>query len=268
MDRALLKHINQQKHADLEKKAIKIIWDFSEKSIHEFRVSYKKLRAFFRMISSREKKSEIIKTNKKIREAYRMAGKIRDLQLYQKKMNTVLENYKFNLQYTPSIKREIKKTKIRLFDRLNKDSFTASLKKTSKKFPLHFTIKELKGFAENKWSYISTALQHTDSDKAIHSLRKHLKDLYYVFEIYSDANIGNATKIILKGNKLKFIKECTDALGRLQDRVSAVTLLNNFSNRKGKWNKSVIKETWLMDIKNSKRLIVKKLSTQLSSSNK
>ncbi len=56
---------------------------FDMESIHMFRVTYKKLRAFLRMRSGDVAFNQKLKINREIKTAYRAAGEKRDLQLHQ-----------------------------------------------------------------------------------------------------------------------------------------------------------------------------------------
>ncbi len=267
MDKKLLKHISEQKYEKLSESAIEVIQNFNRKSIHQFRVSYKELRAFLRMVSIGKKKGSKLNVSKKINHAYCLAGKIRGLQLQLQKMHKTVSYHNEDEQYAGMLKKEIEKNKSGLLDRLHKNNIPTNQKKTTKKLPMEFTASDLEKFAELMWARISICIQEIDVDQNMHMLRKNLKDLYYVHGIYSAINEDESTRILWKGIDQKYIKECIDALGNLQDSTVAIALLDRLPDRKNHSSDNIqlkrLKKKWLAYKISKRKLILNQVRTKL-----
>ena len=101
----------------LEKKFNKVIPNFELEAIHKFRVEYKKLKAFFRMVGNESKIKNKFRFSSKLKKAYQISGIIRDLQLQQIRISdeTKADNEKPQ-QYVKILEKRIGKSKIELFE--------------------------------------------------------------------------------------------------------------------------------------------------------
>ena len=86
MNQEQIKHITNNHYTKLKKHIKKVSEDFDVEAIHQFRVEYKKLWAFLRMISQQQETAGEINVSKKLKKGYNISGSIRDLQLQQQRI--------------------------------------------------------------------------------------------------------------------------------------------------------------------------------------
>ena len=86
MNQEQIKHIINNHYRKLKKHIKKVSEDFDVEAIHQFRVEYKKLWAFLRMISQQQETAGEINVSKKLKKGYNISGSIRDLQLQQQRI--------------------------------------------------------------------------------------------------------------------------------------------------------------------------------------
>ena len=110
MNQEQIKHITNNHYRKLNKYIKKISEHFNEEAIHQFRVEYKKLRAFFRMISQQHDTAGEIKISKKLKKGYNISGSIRDLQLQQQRIiSATKQELKKPKAYLTLLQKEIDK---------------------------------------------------------------------------------------------------------------------------------------------------------------
>ena len=85
MHSSQIKHISSSLYKKLQQHINKIAVHFDTEDIHQFRITYKKLRAFFRMLSLQNNIEKAITPSKKLKKVYTLLGTIRDLQLQQQR---------------------------------------------------------------------------------------------------------------------------------------------------------------------------------------
>src|SRR6478735_6366663 len=154
MDQAQIKHLNKQFYRKI-KKATDDIANFDADKIHQFRVSYKKWRAFFRLIVMYEEGAKEIKISKKLKKAYHLSGTIRDLQLQVQRMKADGENNQVQpTGYIDLLKEEEKNLKPELMALFDDGALTETKKKTDSLMPEDFPDKGYIDFIQRKWSVI------------------------------------------------------------------------------------------------------------------
>ena len=145
MNQEQIKHITNTHYRKLKKQIKKVAETFDVEAIHQFRVEYKKLRAFLRMISQQHEEAGEIKISKKLKTAYNISGSIRDLQLQQLR---ILEATKTNLkkpqEYLSILQKEIDKLKPEFTEIFPEDPVNESKKKTDAAIPEEFSLKSFK----------------------------------------------------------------------------------------------------------------------------
>lgn len=269
MNQEQIKHITNNHYRKL-KKHIKIVTeDFDVEAIHQFRVAYKKLRAFLRMISQQHEMAGEIKISKKLKKGYNISGSVRDLQLQQQR---ILEATKQELKkpqaYISLLQKEIKKLKPELSEIFLEKPVTESKKKTDASIPDEFQLNSFRNFVQKKWGaiYAIIASRHF-SDDNIHAIRKSLKDLFYNLKIYEGVEHELFSLSIWKGKDEQYFNKLLDELGSFQDKCTAIALLKSY------WLKSLntynrellerIKKEWVKDKVRMKKLLVKKLKADV-----
>ena len=269
MNQGQIKHITNNHYRKL-KKHIKIVTeDFNVEAIHQFRVEYKKLRAFLRMISQQHETAGKIKISKKLKKGYNISGSIRDLQLQQQR---ILEATKQELKkpkaYISLLQREIKKLQPELSEIFLEKPVTASKKKTDACIPNKFKLNGFSNFIQKKWEaiYAIIASRHF-SDDNIHAIRKSLKDLFYNLKINEGAEYDVLSQSIWKGKDEQYFNKLLDELGSFQDKSTAIALLKSYwLNNLNTYNRVLlerIKKGWVEDKVRMKKSLVKELKADV-----
>ena len=141
MDQEKIKHITNNHYRKLKKHIKKISEDFDMEAIHQFRIAYKKLRAFLRMISQDHETAGEIKVSKKLKRCYNLSGSVRDLQLQQQRiLGATKQELEKPQAYINLLKKEIEKLKPELSEIFLEKPVTASKKKTDASIPDEFHL--------------------------------------------------------------------------------------------------------------------------------
>ena len=267
MNKNQVKHIIDDHYRKLKKQLNHIIPGFDPESIHQFRVAYKKLRAFLRMISQQNKKGRGIKFPKKLKKAYKISGSIRDLQLQQQRiLQTINQELKRPKVYLGLLQKEIEKLKPAISEIISEEPVTESKKKTKAAIPDKFTLLDFKVFIQEKWNAVNTIIVSGHlSDERIHAIRKNLKDLFYNLKIFDgiDQDIASISK--WKENIEPYIDRLQLDLGNFQDKCVAINLIKLYypDNLSTVTRKELeqLKKKWESEKLEQKRLLVKKLKS-------
>ena len=252
MDDIQIKQVTGEHFRRLKKYLKRIIRDPDTESIHEFRVEYKKLRAFLRMLLHDKKQRRSAKALKKLKKIYRVSGAIRDLQLQRQRVLAAM-NYKVKKPqgYGILLRKKIKKLKVVLDDIAGKDPVTESKIKMDLLLPGHFKFQHLKTFTAD------VALQLTAlvspgyfTDATLHLIRKNGKDFVYNMRLYNSQH-----HVSLAGNALFLRQEelnsLLDELGNYHDRVKSIILLKparlNKLDDESKRILENIRQEWIID---------------------
>ena len=253
------------------KKNFKIIAeDFDMEATHQFRVEYKILRAFLRMISQEHETAGEIKFPKKLKKAYNILGSIRDLQLQQQQiMEVTRQEIKRPQAYFTLLQKEIGKLKPEFSEIFSEKPVNESKNKTGASFPDEFLLYSFKNFVQKKWATVyGIILSDYFSDDNIHAIRKNLKDLFYTLKIYERVEHEPLWLSIGKGKDKQYFNKLLDELGSFQDKCTAIALLRSYwLNSLNKYNRELlerIKKIWLQDKQSMKQLLIKKLKTDIA----
>lgn len=269
MKKEELKHISTHHYRKIQKHLDRIAKDMDGEEIHQLRMEYKRLRAFFRMLSSSPRVKEEIKVSKKLKQLYSLYGTVRDLQLQQERIKESVKKDRGRINpYLDLLQTEIGKAEPELQDILSKKPVQESKKKTNASLPEKFLKNDVHRFVEDKWSSVYAILASGHfSDDNIHSIRKHLKDLFYNLKEYEGKEFRVLSASIWKGQDEKFIAVLLDELGAFQDRCTSISLLKAY------WIKRValptkrlldeLKQQWIKEKTGMKRVLVKKLRTAI-----
>ncbi len=266
MTKKRITHITGTFYRKIKKYIKKITASFGSEDIHQFRVTYKKLRAFLRMISEQNGNAGELKIPKKLFNCYHIFGSIRDLQLQQQNILKATEQKLIKPKaYYSFLQSEIDKLKLQLFKIFQKDPVTLSKEKTDKAIPAKFTVKKFRIYAKKKWDTVNAIIiSGSFTNENMHAIRKNLKDLNYNTEEYK----GFQNKFVsITGNKInkQYLNALVDELGNLQDKSAAVVLLKSYwlkkLNRYDQKLLTQIKTKWIKDKDLMKRILVTKLQT-------
>ncbi len=270
MNKSQVKHIIDDHYRKLKKQLNRIIPGFDPETIHQFRVAYKKLRAFLRMISRQKEKGRKIKFSKKLKRAYKISGTIRELQLQQQRIQeTTGPQLKKPKGYLMLLQKEMKKLRLSFSEIIKKEPFTESKKKTGAAIPDKFTVMDYKVFVEKKWNAVNTIIGSGHlSDERIHAIRKNFKDLFYNLKIIDGVDQDILAMSKWKGNTEPYIYQLLAELGDFQDKCMAIILIKSY------WQDNLIdsdrvilaqlKKIWEKQKKQQKQLLLKKLKSAVN----
>jgi len=263
VSREEIKHIVTHYFRKLKKLYKSIDPNFDVDAIHDFRVSYKKLRAFFRLVSAET--NDELKVPRKLKKVYKALGVIRDMQLQRQKFKGTVKP-KQPQAYLTKLSREIKRQKEELLERFSDDIITESKKKIVASLPSKLGNSSSRDFIRKKQSGNQVIITSGDfSDDNLHSIRKNLKDIYYIQEI----SLENENKrISTQKKKIKEkgpAKEFLDSMGDFQDKRTGISLIRNSWLMQFAKNEQAlliqIKQGWMKDKANMKRTLVRKLKS-------
>lgn len=267
MNRELIKHITNNHYKKLKKLINEVVSGFDIEAIHQFRVEYKKLRAFLRMIPHGSDTTGKIKISGKLKKIYNISGRIRDLQLQRQRIRQATKQELEKPEaYLSLLQLEIEKLKPELIEISLEESVNQSRKKTNAAIPDKLPSDNFRNFARQKWVAVyEIILSGNFSDDNIHAIRKTLKDLFYNLKLYEGVEKELLSQGLWKEKVDSFFNEFLDELGNFQDKRTAIALLKYYKlNSLNKYNRELlerIKKRWLKDKVSMKQLLVKKLKT-------
>ncbi len=265
MNREQINHISNRQHRRLQGQFKKAVEDFSVENIHQFRVAYKKLRSFLRMIAFVNKTTGEITISKKLKRAYYIAGLIRDLQLQRLRLQQATKGQpKKPAAYLNLLQKEINSNKPELSNIFIKNPVGENRKKTAAFFPHKFQPRDFKLYAQKKWAIIQSLLASGYiSDDNMHSIRKCLKDLFYNLNLYKGGVHDKLLNSAIKVKDEQYFHELIEQLGNFQNSCTAISLFSAYPpNRVNKYNCELlerIKKKWMKDKAAAKRLLVEQL---------
>jgi CHAD domain-containing protein len=201
--------------------------DFNEDAVHNFRVEYKKMRAFFRLVNDGSGKI-VLKVPKKLKEVYALAGMYRDRQLQQVRLLEAAKSISTSFrEYSDALSQEMNEIRAGLLQLLAAKPLDNRKKRVAGS--LHSSIK-LQVFSHTLQR--STAMareilsQPPIPDRKLHQVRKVLKDLFYNLEIYRQADkfpIGT-----WKEKVAEYFNPLLAEMGEYQDKCTAIELLESY----------------------------------------
>ncbi|MCW3119404.1 MAG: domain containing protein [Chitinophagaceae bacterium] len=248
----------------LKKCIQEILPGFEAEQLHQFRVEYKKLRAFLRMLSLRDNDKEKPRLSKNLKKAYHLAGSIRDLQLQKKSIvEAVRPDQKKARKYFNQLQREIKNLEKELSEVLDENPVSESKKKTVTMLPGKFQAVDFRHFMQTKRVTLKNMILAGDfRDDRIHSIRKLLKDIFYSNKQITGENDKSIPGQWKEKNE-SYYKVLLEDLGNFQDRCRAILLLKPYWLRQLNTTNQMllchVKETWIKDKLAKKRKLVSKL---------
>ena len=270
MSERSLKYIITNHYREINKFIKKVNKNFHPESIHQLRVRYKKLRAFLRMVSVKNECGKKINLPKKLKNAYHIAGEIRDLQLQRQRLLTITkEEIKPVKAYNKILQLNIQKLK----EKFKRISLGKTIKKSTGKAKL-FAGEKInttcagKFIRDNAAAIIAIITSGSLTDAYIHEIRKRLKDIFYTIDTFEDANKKlEFSDSAIAPNEMKYFDGLLDELGNFQDSITSLALLNadwlNLLNTEDREALISIKETFNAEKNVLKNDIENKLRNEL-----
>lgn len=249
MDRTSQEQVITAHCEQLQKLTERIPGNFKEKDIHQWRVEYKRLRAFLRMITA-SVADHVPHITNELKRIYAVAGAIRDIQLFQNKLPVALNGHSDKLAvYESMLSRQLFSAKEAFIKRTDIFSFDREKARWLIMPPDYLNVDIVRKFVQQRVTAIRLILLTPDHDEAFHSLRKHLKDIQYAIRVFTDTwGISfpvtawkNDKKLVDVAEQLGKYNDCCNALEHVSDEVIGELPLEEKNILMG------LRETWIAD---------------------
>ena len=207
---------------------------FDMDAVHDFRVEYKKLRAFLRLLSSSSDHKKI-KIPHSLQDIYQYAGPVRDLQLHISNMEKNGKELGLPVNHLRRLRRKLASAKRQLKNVMQPEVLLDCREKIEKKIPGALEVSVIENFAGAKMTVVSgITSRKTIRDNDLHMLRKSMKDIIYNARTFeSDLSVPFVWKNWNTG-KAKCFAELATYLGRFQDSCTAMAhLKEGYENASG-----------------------------------
>ncbi|HEY0677588.1 MAG TPA: CHAD domain-containing protein, partial [Chitinophagaceae bacterium] len=216
----------------------RLLHDFDTEEIHDFRLAFKKLRAFSRLLND----TNGIKTGigKQLKDFYHLAGKIRNLQISRNRIITLCEQLQLKfpevyLELLKSLEYSYRAKAIEASQEIQiaqlEDQFHFSENKPEEQQVANFVIRK-----ETDCSCLFTL--YPFYDEALHESRKKLKDLIYNCDHIESFGLSPVPAGFLNKENMEVVAE---KLGDFQDLCDSLELLEpQYVDRIGDMEEKVI----------------------------
>lgn len=214
--------VNKQLHR-IEKFSERLPGLFSAEDIHDLRVSYKKLRAFLRLLQL-EKDAGDLHMPDSLKAVYQSCGGVRDKQLFLQQIHNrqlVSELPCFVLRCRQKLF-ACKEEAVRAVEQMH---FKKAVDAIKKQLPNRLHNGTVHHFLQQKMAAIHILLLVTDNDHNLHSIRKNVKDMMYNTRlIEQEAGKAFPATAMVDENQLN---DMAGQLGDYNDLCLAVALLQS-----------------------------------------
>jgi CHAD domain-containing protein len=258
-------HIAHHYFKRLYREQEKVKKDFKPAAIHDFRVAYKKLRAFLRMEALMVADASQARFPQAFKNVYLLAGEIRDRQLFIERLSVKKRNENQATRKIQSLKREIEERKNNNDLFFSKKDFDEMESNITMHLPLVTRIALVKDFVGQKLEAIQKiALKKEYRDKQLHSVRKSLKDIIYVTAIFREDLRRRVPFTGLYPSDYKKAQQLADSLGSFNDMTIALSFVSPSEIRKADPGErqylQSLRRQWLMEKRQLKKQVVRKIS--------
>lgn len=249
-------------YQDLSRCSRAMLVDFEKEAIHNFRVEYKKMRAFIRLMND-DAGSNKIEIPKKLHQVFSLAGALRDNQLQRVSVRETAKSLLLPLPgYYYVLGHETGELQTRLAELVNTSPPGQYQKSPAFSNHHNFHLKPFPFYLRGRCASVQKILQQVPlTDEMIHEIRKILKDLYYNLEIYRLLNAFPPGT--WKEKVAGYFNPLLEQLGRYQDKCTGIALLETY------WLKHLdtsdreplvaIRAEWEKEITPARQLLIKKL---------
>lgn len=209
----------------------------NREDIHRFRVEVKKLRAFLRLLQDNETK---IKLPRPLKEVYRRAGKLRDLQLHHQTIRHIAADQELTALHSKVNKKMAAAIKY-MKKAMSRSLLQKAQQKIEKKLPGYLSPSAIQLFYDKK---IAAIPEHVPSgsmtDKQLHAIRKNLKDILYNAQLFETDLSRRFPASQWNKEKEKHYTALADELGQFQDSCVALAQLRRSRRKAGPEEKQTI----------------------------
>jgi CHAD domain-containing protein len=227
MKKKRLKNLTSRFYKTLEECSREVALDFNEEAVHDFRVAYKKMRAFFRLVNARYGK-RMMKVPKQLKEIYSLAGMFRDRQLQLTRLCEAAPAGPLSFQeYHEALAWEMSEIRSQLLQLLTATSLHDTPKPAVEQLGSNFKLEDFSSYMRQSCTSAREILALTPlPDERLHKIRKILKDLFYNLEIYSQE--GKFPLGTWKEKVAGYFNPLLRELGEYQDKCTAIELLESY----------------------------------------
>ncbi len=238
MKKEHIKALVLDKNEELAKLATHIGEDFDKQVIHDFRVGYKYLRSFLRLLRMHND-SKGLKLTQKTKDLYNIAGNIRDLQLELEHTSEHLPDLK---AYIEDLKESLTRNKKLWKQTYSSNTFERFTRQIHKHKFEELPEGILANFLNSKMTSIDGYASLPDpSDNQVHTVRKEAKDIIYASQVVH--NNWDAAKRNLRIVPVKDLTRLAEKIGDYNDDRQHVERMTLFSTQKaGTDDKKAINE--------------------------
>lgn len=205
----------------LEKLRHKILEEFDQDDIHDFRVEVKKLRAFLRLVNIKKDDDEPI-IPKLLKTFYGYIGIIRNIHLLRHHLFKYVTDHSVEKPkaFLQLIEKEEDYWKKEASELMKDDNFRDVKEKILKALPGKLEKPRIKEFVENKLTVLKELLEDLSDDNQIHSIRKVFKDILYTWCFIK--HYADLPKILSEEDTLKSL---SSVLGDFMDKSIEIAFL-------------------------------------------
>lgn len=212
MNRKEIHRILRRQMSDLDELSRRVALEFKMEDIHHFRIGFKKLRAFLRLVTAgRKQAGPLLPVH--LKTFYGYAGIIRNIQLHRHELFRYTGDEKLDppANYLAVLDREESHWKTEAVA-LQASLDQGDLEFLLKKAPDRLDRPVMRRFVETSRRKLRAALRDLPADEAIHAVRKTLKDFLYTHP-YLEGNVS-LPPVIADPERLK---QLTDQAGVFMD---------------------------------------------------
>jgi CHAD domain-containing protein len=228
MEKYIAENINRHYDARLAGFAAGMQHHYKKSRIHDFRVDIKKLRAFYRLQSLQTGGEHTLTLPRKLKKMYRGLGKIRDLQQHKESLETWARKTGSAApgHLLAGLKHQLKKHKARKGLVLPGKYFAQQAEKINRQLPERFRMETLQSFFRQKKEAIRLLIEKDRlADDELHAIRKHLKDMLYVYAIYTEDLKSALPLLFLQPGETEKMDSLAQDIGRYNDARNGLAWL-------------------------------------------
>lgn len=226
---------------------------------HQFRVTFKKLRALLRCAHV-EKDAKQLPAYNALKERYSAAGVVRDLWLYNNSLVSIFRREGItNAQYNKLLTQRTEEAEQNQLSLLSGFSFDQLIEELAGIMPGGLSGDANEDYINEQISAAQALIKTDATDEELHTIRKHLKDLMYDQRYLVDDKGKN-----LLDHKAE-LKKITDLLGDYNDRRVMIEKLDAAVHEDIPQDEKAILENVIKDKKRQKDMLKGRLLMQLPS---
>ena len=208
--------------------------------IHDFRVEYKKLRAFLRLLSFSENQHRL-KVPGHLKRVYKCGGTVRDLQLHITNLEGGEKELKMPSGHVHQLKKDLIIAKRNLKKTLSPEIIPETKKEIIDQVSGSLTVSVVEQFISYKSAEINDILSgRLLRDLDFHQVRKNLKDIIYNAKIITKQPGFHLPWKVWNTEKENSFNELADDLGNFQDIVNQSAFLKRIREKASESEKKLI----------------------------